>query len=200
MPDRLPRTLAARLRDERQRRGLSLRKLAAASRLSTTTVHQIERGRGSPSLATLQALASTLGVALGALFEGQGSRAVPAVWLAARDRPRARIPRGWLERLAGGLPGQRIRGLVVTLAPGGATGEQPMTHRGHELVLGLSGRCVYEVAGQQHRIGPGDSLVVDSRQPHRAMNPTRRTARILLVLYAAERAIPRRPAPPRRSR
>jgi quercetin dioxygenase-like cupin family protein len=61
-----------------------------------------------------------------------------------------------------------------------------MTHPGHELVFGLAGRCVYEVAGKEYEIGPGDSLLVDSRQPHRGRNPGRREARLLLVLYAPD--------------
>jgi transcriptional regulator with XRE-family HTH domain len=184
--DRLARILAARLREERRRRRLSLRKLAEASGLSPTTVHQIETGRGSPSLATLQALASTLGVPLATLFESGPPPPEPAVLLPARQRLRTRTPGGSLERLATGLPGQRLRGLVVTLAPGGDTGEEPMTHPGHELVFGLAGRCVYVVAGKEYKIGPGDSLLVDSRQPHRGRNLGRREARLLLVLYAPD--------------
>lgn len=186
MTDRLYRTLALRLREERRRRRLSLRKLAEVSGLSPTTVHHIEAGHGSPSLATLQALASTLGVPLAALLESGPLRPEPAVRLPARERPRTPTPGGSLERLATGLPGQRLRGLLVTLAPGGDTGEEAMTHPGHELVFGLAGRCVYEVAGKEYRVGPGDSLLVDSRQPHRGRNPGRREARILLVLYAPD--------------
>ena len=184
----LARTLGARLREERNRVGMSLRELGAASGLSTTTVHQIESGRGSPSLATLQALASTLGVPLGALFESQATEEAAAILLPAGDRPRASVPRGSLGRLASGLPGQRVRGVLLTLAPGGDTGQDTMTHPGHELVFGLSGRCVYEVAGREYWVGPGDSLVLDSRQPHRAQNPGRGQARLLLALYATEQA------------
>ena len=184
--DRLARVLASRLREERRRRRLSLRKLAEVSGLSPTTVHQIESGRGSPSLATLQALASALGVPLATLFETGPPPPEPAVLLPARQRPRTRTPGGSLERLASGLPGQRLRGLLVTLAPGGDTGEEPMTHPGHELLFGLAGRCVYEVAGKHYKVGPGDSLLVDSRQPHRGRNPGRREARLLLVLYAPD--------------
>ena len=198
--DRLARILAARLREERRRRRLSLRKLAEASGLSTTTVHQIEAGRGSPSLATLQALASTLGVPLAALFESGPPPPEPAVLLPAGKRPRTRTRGGSLERLATGLPNQRLRGLLVTLASRGDTGEEAMTHPGHELVFGLAGRCLYEVAGKEYPVGPGDSLLVDSRQPHRGFNPGRGEARLLLVLYAPDEEPPwlerhTRPAP-----
>jgi HTH-type transcriptional repressor of puuD len=186
--DLLARTLGVRLREERRRIGVSLRELATASGLSTTTVQQIESGRGSPSLATLQKLASNLGVPLGALFESQATEGAPAILLAAGERPRASIPRGSLERLASGLPGQRVRGVLLTLVPGGDTGQETMTHPGHELVFGLAGRCVYEVAGREYWVGPGDSLVLDSRQPHRALNAGRGQAQLLLALYATEQA------------
>ncbi len=184
--DRLARILAARLREERRRQRLSLRKLAEVSGLSPTTVHQIETGRGSPSLATLHTLASTLGVPLAALLESGPPPPEPAVLLPARQRPRTRTPGGSLERLATGLPGQRLRGLLVTIAPAGDTGEEAMTHPGHELVFGLAGQCRYEVAGKEYRVGPGDSLLVDSTRPHRARNSGRREARLLLVLYAPD--------------
>ncbi len=184
----LARTLGARLREERSRIGMSLRELGAASGLSTTTVHQIESGRGSPSLATLQALAATLGVPLGALFESQATEDAPTILLPAAERPRAGIPRGALERLASGLPGQRVRGVLLTLRPGGDTGQGTMTHPGHELVFGLAGQSVYEVAGREYWVGPGDSLVLDSRQPHRALNSGRGQAQLLLALYATEQA------------
>jgi transcriptional regulator with XRE-family HTH domain len=184
--DRLYHILAQRLREERRRRRLSLRRLAEASGLSPTTIHHIEAGQGSPSLATLQALASTLGVPLAALFESGAQLPEPAVLLRSRERPLTTTPGGSLERLATGLPGQRLRGLLLTLGPGGDTGGEPMRHPGHELVFGLAGRCVYEVAGKEYRVGPGDSLLVDSRHPHRARNPGRRETRLLLVLYAPE--------------
>jgi len=200
--DRLARTLAARLRDARRHRRLSLRELARSSGLSTTTVHQIESGRGSPSLHTLHALAAALAVPVGALLaEGEAAGAA-AIAHRSGDRLHAPVPGGSLERLATGLPGQRLHGLVVTLAAGASTGPEPMAHAGQELVLVLSGRCVYEVAGSAHRLGRGDSLVLDARRPHRALNTGRRPARILLVLHAAAAAArePHEAAAARRAR
>jgi transcriptional regulator with XRE-family HTH domain len=186
MPRRLTRTLAVRLREERRRGKLSLRKLAEVSGLSPTTIFQIEAGRASPSLATLQSLARALDVPLATLLEGMASTGTKAVLLPARGRPRTEMPGGSLERLASGLLGQRIQGLLVTLDPGASTGDEAMIHSGQEIVFVLGGRCVYEVAGTEHALGPGDSLVLDSRQPHRARNPTRRRARVLLALLAPE--------------
>lgn len=186
MADKLALTLGRRLREERQRRRMSLRRLADLSGLSTTTVHQIEAGRGSPSLATLQAIATTLVVPLASLFESGPPPPEAAVLLPAGERPSVRTAGGSLERLAAGLPGQRLRGLVLRLDPGGDTGAEPMTHPGQELIVGLVGSCVYEVAGRVYEVRPGDSLLVDSQKPHRARNHGRREAQLLLVLYAPD--------------
>jgi transcriptional regulator with XRE-family HTH domain len=181
----LERRVGEQLQRVRRHRGWSLRELAQASGLSLTTVHQVETGRTSPGLATLQSLANTLGVSLGALFDGHGS-AAPAVYLPVGERPGMPIPGGRLERLASGLASQRLRGIVLTVGPGSESAAAPIDHPGQELVVGLQGACVYEVAGQRYSLRAGDSLLLEASQPHRALNPGARAARILMVLYAPE--------------
>jgi transcriptional regulator with XRE-family HTH domain len=184
-PDNLESRVGEQLQAVRRRRGWSLRELAEASGLSLTTVHQIETGRTSPGLGTLQALATALGIPVGALFDGHGPPS-PAVHVTTGERAGVEIHGGRLERLASGLASQRIRGLVLTLGPWRETGPTPLIHPGQELVLGLEGVCVYEVAGQRFSLATGDSLLFESSQPHRALNPGSRTARVLLALYAPE--------------
>jgi transcriptional regulator with XRE-family HTH domain len=181
----IKRRVGGQLQAVRRHRGWSLRELAEASGLSLTTVHQIETGRTSPGLGTLQSLASALRVPLAALLDGRGP-AAPAVHLPAGKRPGLAIPGGRLERLASGLASQRLRGLVLTLRPRREMGPAPIAHPGQELAVGLEGSCVFEVAGQRYSLKPGDSLLFDATRPHRALNPGPRPARILLVLYAPE--------------
>lgn len=181
----LERRVGEQLQAVRRHRGWSLRELAEASGLSLTTVHQIETGRTSPGLGTLQSLVTALGVPVSALFDDHRPPS-PAVCCAASERPGVAIPGGRLERLASGLASQRLRGLVLTLGPRRETGSAPIVHPGQELVLGLEGACVYEVAGQRYSLETGDSLLFESSQPHRALNPAPRPARVLLVLYSPE--------------
>jgi transcriptional regulator with XRE-family HTH domain len=181
----LERRVGGQLRAARRHRGWSLRELAEASGLSLTTVHQIETGRTSPGLGTLQSLAIALGVPLGALLDRHGP-AAPAVHLSVGRRPEVAIPGGRLERLASGLASQRLRGLVLTLGRRRETGPAPIAHPGQELVVGLEGTCVFEVGGRRYSLKAGDSLLFEATRPHRALNPGSRLARILLVLYAPE--------------
>ena len=60
--------LGERLREERDRRGLSLRELARRCEVSPSLVSQIETGKIQPSVRTLYAIVSELGVSLDAVF------------------------------------------------------------------------------------------------------------------------------------
>jgi transcriptional regulator with XRE-family HTH domain/mannose-6-phosphate isomerase-like protein (cupin superfamily) len=110
LPDGEPgAAMRHRLRAERERRGLSLRKLAAEVGISASALSQIETGRSRPSVTTLYALVSALGLSLDALFADDG---------AARDRPAAAAPDG-----AAGAPGDgagMAGGAAWTAVDGGA--------------------------------------------------------------------------------
>jgi transcriptional regulator with XRE-family HTH domain len=75
--------LGERLRAERDRLGLSLRELARRLEVSPSLVSQIETGKIQPSVRTLYAIVTELGVSLDELFAppagaGPGSPAAPA--------------------------------------------------------------------------------------------------------------------------
>ena len=61
--------LAARVRDLRADRALSLDALAAASGVSRSMISLVERGEASPTAVVLEKLAIGLGVTLASLFE-----------------------------------------------------------------------------------------------------------------------------------
>src|SRR4051812_40986896 len=60
--------IGGRLREERDRQGLSLRKLAGRLQISPSALSQIETGRSRPSVSTLYAIVSELGISFDELF------------------------------------------------------------------------------------------------------------------------------------
>jgi transcriptional regulator with XRE-family HTH domain len=68
-------TLGARLREERDRTGLSLRELARRLEVSPSLVSQIETGKTQPSVRTLYAMVTELGVSLDDVFAPSGKDA-----------------------------------------------------------------------------------------------------------------------------
>ena len=93
-----------RLRRRRQELGLSGRELARRVSLSPSLISQIERGSTMPSVATLYAIVSELGLSLDELFSLHGKamrrrspRRRPTPWCA---RPSARASR-WRRACTG---------------------------------------------------------------------------------------------------
>ncbi len=75
------REIGDRLRQERAERGLSLRELARRLDVSPSLVSQIETGKIQPSVRTLYAMVSELGISLDDVFhaDGEPAGAAPSV-------------------------------------------------------------------------------------------------------------------------
>src|SRR3954454_22935429 len=68
-PKRGPETVGSRLRAERERQRISLRELARRLDLSASLISQVELGRATPSVGTLYASVSELGISLDEVFD-----------------------------------------------------------------------------------------------------------------------------------
>jgi transcriptional regulator with XRE-family HTH domain len=167
--------IGGRLRHERERRGLSLRKLAAELAISPSALSQIETGRSQPSVATLYSIVSELGLSFDELFAaeagdgGQGAAAEEGIVTRADERPTIELESGvtW-ERL--NPVGERdVEFLEVTYDVGGASGRGNtfIRHAGREYGMVLSGTLKVTVGFDAYVLGPGDSICFESTVPHR---------------------------------
>jgi transcriptional regulator with XRE-family HTH domain len=170
-----------RLRSERERRGLSLRELARRLEISPSALSQIETGRSRPSVGTLYAIVSELGLSLDELF---GARR-PAGAAEAPDGNGAtlvqrRDTRKGLD-LESGVRWERLTPtaepdadfLYVVYEVGGASSREGthIRHTGREYGVVLSGRLRVTIGfDEEHELGPGDSIAFESSRPHRLEN------------------------------
>lgn len=177
-----PPAVGARLRELRETRGLSLRALSERCSLSINAISLIERGKSSPTVSSLHALAAALGVPIVDLFQAAEARRVVAV---TRDRRLGHDEHGVrMESLGSGLRDQQLEPFLFTLAPG-AGGERPVRHPGQEFAHCLEGQVEYTVNGEGYVLTAGDSLLLESTLPHAFRNASARRARLLVVFQAA---------------
>jgi transcriptional regulator with XRE-family HTH domain len=192
LPHGRPRTygpspqLSDRLRDARMARGLSLRKLAARVGVSASLISQIETGKVQPSVNTLYALASELGLSIDDLLDATGEEWADADRKARRpgdgraalvqrpdDRKIIRLSDGvrWERLTEHSQPG--IDFLYMVYESGGESCPPGELHRhsGREWGYVICGTLVVELGSEQHELAPGDSIVFDSTTPHRLHNP-----------------------------
>jgi transcriptional regulator with XRE-family HTH domain len=168
--------VGSRLRAERERRGISLRELARRVGVSPSLVSQIELDRVNPSVSTLYALVTELGLTMSDVF---GSPAEERVVRDLRggdglaERPETRR----VINLASGVRWERLTPtsdpdveFLYVVYPVGAEScpeDALMTHGGKEYGYVANGTLGVRVGFEEYELGPGASIAFDSSSPHR---------------------------------
>ena len=173
--------LGERLRAVRQLRRLTLREVATAAGVSESFVSQLERGRSSASVATLQRLAAAVGIEISDLFAAE-PQAGPRV---LRREERQQLEWGHLGRkaLLTPKPFHSLEVVAAAFDPGGSTGDEPYTHGdSEELLLVLAGRIHLQLGSELLDLSAGDSVNYRSSTAHRVSNPGAEPAEVLFVI------------------
>jgi transcriptional regulator with XRE-family HTH domain len=180
--------IGTRLREERQRHGISQRELARRLGVSPSLISQIESGQSRPSVSTLYSIVTELGASLDHVFRepiddghaapfssqqrGQGSEDPrPGPVVRPEDRHVIELASGvrW-ERLT--VDEENVDFLYVVYEVGGSSSANDtlMRHPGREYGFVVSGKLGVQVGFERHELGPGDTIAFDSTLPHRLWN------------------------------
>ncbi|MGW1427479.1 helix-turn-helix domain-containing protein [Streptomyces sp. NPDC002431] len=198
--DSVSRTMAEmgpRLREVRERRGVTLADVGRATGISPSTLSRIETGRRKPTLEVVLLLAEEYGVALDELA---GTAPAPAP--VPKPVPRAAPPHGSgdgkavvpLTRYVGGLHAHK-HVLPAAAEPPGRP--RQVSHEGFEWLCVLYGRLWLALGGQDLVLTAGDVVEFDTRTPHGVANAGPDGPVEYLVMFGpqGERPRPRTPPP-----
>jgi transcriptional regulator with XRE-family HTH domain len=176
--------LGPALRAARGQRGLTLERLAGQTSLSAAFLSRLERGQASTSISNLIRLSSALGIPVDRLIAPAAQAPAPAGYVLRRGRDVGELAANAYryKPLAGGLPHQAISAFELAYPPGAGAELGDYAHEGEEVLYLLEGTIDFAVAGRRVRLQPGDCLQFDARQPHRARNPGRGVARLLMIV------------------
>jgi transcriptional regulator with XRE-family HTH domain len=167
-----------RLREGQQ---LSLRTLAERTGFSASFLSQVETGQASPSIASMERIATALGVTLGEFFQNAQGNALPVV----RANERAVLHSGWskaeLESLRPSGGGTRLEPVLVTLQPGGSSGSRTYASGREEFALILEGTVVLTLNDSEQRLSPGDAVTIRAGALRLWRNEGSQPARIVIV-------------------
>lgn len=159
--DAIAGDIGATVRRLRTSQGASMRALAAAAGVSQPFLSKLENGQVAPSISTLYAVATALGVAPTALLPAVSDSAASVVRLDVREG--AGTPRGQL--LTSG-PGRATEAYLFT-AEAGDSDDVDFEHGGEEFVYVITGCVVLSHGGVDKRIEAGGALTFDPTSPHR---------------------------------
>ena len=169
--------VGGRLRTERERLGISLRELARRVGVSPSLVSQIELDRVNPSVSTLYALVTELGMTMSDVFGDSRPEERVVRQLRGGDGLAERPETRRVINLASGVRWERltpqsdpdVEFLYVDYPVGAASCPEDalMTHGGKEYGYVVSGTLGVRVGFEEYELGPGGSIAFDSSSPHR---------------------------------
>jgi transcriptional regulator with XRE-family HTH domain len=180
--------IGPRMRALRLKKKMGLIELGRHTGLSPAMLSKLERGRLFPTLPTLLRVALVFGVGLDYFFAAAADRRVTGL---VRERERRRF----VERLGGREPAfefecldfaateRRLNAYRVwfTTAPARPRAHE---HAGAEFVHVLTGRVGIAIDGEEHALGPGDSIYFDASHPHSYRRLGARTCEAVVVTTA----------------
>ena len=197
LSERLPDTakIGARLRAQREHVGISLREVARRIGVSPSLVSQIERDMVNPSVSTLYALVTELGLTMSDVFvDGARSQvqALPVDGGGLVTTPETRQ----VINLAAGVHWERltttsdrmVEFLEVVYEAGAESCPEDslMRHGGKEYGYVISGRLGVRVGFDDFELGPGASISFDSSSPHRLYTIGNKQARAIWAVVGRE--------------
>jgi XRE family transcriptional regulator, regulator of sulfur utilization len=167
-----------RLRTEQR---MSLRTLAGRTDFSPSFISQVENGVVSPSIASMEKIASALGVTLGGFFAAT-AEGEPSLIVRAGDRLQMSSlwSQGRIEALSPML-GCRQEPVLITLDHGGRSAKHPCPHNSEEFAFVLEGEPTLTLGPEDHLLGPGDAVTIRAQELRRWENRGNSIVRVLIV-------------------
>lgn len=175
--------IAAALRRERNRAGISLSELAKRAGIAKSTLSQLESASGNPSLETLWALSVALDVPPSLLLDAprpvvQVIRAGEGVAVPSEQADYA------ATLLSPNPPGSRRDLYFLQVEPGAPRDSEPHMPGAVEHIVVGTGRVLAGPQDDPVELGPGDYMSYPGDAPHtcRALEPG--TTCVLVMQYA----------------
>lgn len=170
--------IGIRLRDIRNRLGLSQRQLAKTSKVANATISQIESGTMNPTVGMLKKVLDGIPISLSEFFS-EHFDVEEKVFFAAHEL--VEIGEGGISyrQVGANLRNKAIQLLHECYEPGVSTGKHSITHAGEECGIILKGKLEVTVGERSKILKPGDAYYFDSTKPHYFKNVGREPCELI---------------------
>jgi XRE family transcriptional regulator, regulator of sulfur utilization len=170
---------------------MSLRALAKQSGFSPSFMSQVENGQVSPSISSMEKIATCVGVSLGDFFGavtgGEGG-------LIVRVADRQGLSSAWsnaeIETLNVPGPLARLEAMLITLHPGGRSGKHPYAHPREEFAFVMQGEVILTLGPEDHRLRRGDAATILPGELRLWRNEARMPARVMIIVSPVGHSLP----------
>ena len=169
----------------RERRGATLREVAAAAGVSESLVSQIERNRVSPSVDTLLSIAEALDIDLEYLFKDHKKNKNLTV-INCTDTDILSLDKVLYRRLASiAEDNLTIETMEIDIEPGGEKGRLEYGHPGYEIGIIAEGTGEIVYGTKSYNLKKGDSVSFSSDIPHILKNTGDKQLKAIWIITPA---------------
>lgn len=184
MKDSIRHRFGEILRTVRERRGITLKTVAAKIGVSESLISQIERNKVSPSVDTLISIADALEIDLEYLFRDY-KRTKQVTIVRPEERSRRSLEGVTYEHLttmSDPTDLHPLEALMLTLEPGASRGDREFGHKGKELGVILSGEADLVYGDSSYALSSGDCISFDSDIPHNLTNSGKEALKAVWII------------------
>ncbi|HLK68436.1 MAG TPA: XRE family transcriptional regulator [Bryobacteraceae bacterium] len=163
--------LGRKLRQLRLRKKIALVDLGKHTGLSPSMLSQLENGKMIPTLPTLARIAMVFDVGLDHFFGDKGGRKLFSV-VRAQERMRfperadVPVPAYFFECLTFATQGKGLQAYLAEFPQRTADDGSQHFHEGSEFLFVLKGSLAIRFQEEDHELQAGDSVLLDSSEPH----------------------------------
>ena len=178
-----------KIRELREKKGLSLQELANRTGYSSAILSQIENHLISPPLGALIKISKALEVRVGTFFGDEPGEPYAIVRkderkLISRFASKEGVSYGYsYESLGFDKRDRHMEPFLITLEPATVKSEKLSTHEGEEFIFVLEGEMEAILGSHKDILYPGDCIYYDSTIPHKVQCHRDVPARILAVIW-----------------
>jgi transcriptional regulator with XRE-family HTH domain len=178
--------LGAKLHQLRLRKKIALKDLGKHTGLSPSLLSQLENGKMIPTLPTLARIALVFDVGLEYFFGDKRGRKLFSVVRAQErmrfpERPDVPDPAYFFECLTFASQGKGMQAYLSEFPRRAAGESSPHYHEGSEFIFVIEGNLTVRFQGEDHELRAGDSVLLDSSEPHSYYGSGKKGARAIVV-------------------
>jgi transcriptional regulator with XRE-family HTH domain len=177
--EELLHTMGQKIREVRRGQNLTLSDVARMTGLTESLLSQIENSKANPSITTLLAISKALNTPAGSFFDTAEAKDSPVIRKNDRRLSRtSNLINYYL--LTPSLEDSPIEVLYNEFQPGADTGDT-IRHEGVECGIVLEGKLEVTIDGTVYILNAGDSITINSDQPHKIRNISDKTSTAIWI-------------------
>ena len=169
--------IGGKIKDLRQRAGLTQEELADRCELTKGYISQLENDLTSPSIVTLNDILLALGTDMGSFFN---TGIAEKVVFGADDYVEKETDGATVKWLIPNSQKNEMEPIMVTLLPGART-EPDNPHEGEEFGYIITGRLKLIIGKTEHPLKKGDSFYYSADKTHYLVNDGGTEARLIFI-------------------